>query len=95
MMKDNLLISVDVYLNEDNSDLRATAVDANGREVCPDYTQFIDHILHRSMWLFTESKKLPDNEDRAIFNITLFESGRVTTKWDTQWLDKLSQHTLT
>jgi len=90
MMKDNLLVSVDVYLSEDNSDLRATAVDEDGREVCPDYTQFIDHILHRSMWLFAKSKKLHDNGDRAIFNITLFESGRVTTKWDTQWLDKLS-----
>lgn len=94
-MGDNLFISVDVYLNEDNSELRATVVEVGGRGVYADYAQFVDQILRRSMWLFAKSKKLHDNEDRAIFNITLFESGRVTTKWDTQWLDKLSQHTLT
>jgi hypothetical protein len=86
-----LLVSVDVYLNEDSTELRATATDADGRDIYADHKQFVDHILRRSVWLFTRGGKLHSNEGRSIYNITMYEGGRVTTRWDIQWLDKLLQ----
>ena len=75
-------ISLDVYLNSDNSEVWASVTNVDESDLDASWHSFVADLLRRLAWISDSMAADMVGEDgRPVASVTAFESGRISTRW--------------
>ena len=75
-------ISLDVYLNSDNSEVWASVTNVDKSDLDASWHSFVADLLRRLAWISDIMAADMGVEDgRPIASVTAFESSRISTRW--------------
>jgi hypothetical protein len=75
-------ISLDVYLNSDNSEVWASVTNAGENDIDASWHNFVADLLRRLAWISDSMAAEIGSEDgKPIASITAFERSRISTRW--------------
>jgi hypothetical protein len=99
--RSTLFVSLDVYLNADNSEVWASVTNIDEQDIDGSWHTFVADLLRKLAWL---SDGMASERDATIgqpvANIALFADSRISTRWDenivqtheqVEWIQKQSQ----
>ena len=75
-------VSLDVYLNSDNSEVWASVTNAGENDIDASWYSFVADLLRRLAWS-TESMAadMGSEDGRPVASVTAFESSSISTRW--------------
>ena len=80
--RSTLFVSLDVYLNSDNSEVWASVTNVDEQDIDASWHNFVADLLRRLAWLSDGmGSDLNGEHGRPIASITAFEDARVSTRW--------------
>lgn len=75
-------LSLDVYLNSDNSEVWAAATNVDEQDIDASWHTFVADLLRRLAWISDSMAADMGGEDgKPIASITAFECSRTSTRW--------------
>ena len=75
-------ISLDVYLNSDNSEVWASVTNVGENDLDASWHSFVADLLRRLAWISDSMAADMGGEDgRPVASVTAFESNRISTRW--------------
>ena len=80
--RSTLFVSLDVYLNADNSEVWASVTNVDEQELDAWWHTFIADLLRKLAWLSDGMAADKGSEHgQPVLSITAFESSRISTRW--------------
>lgn len=75
-------ISLDVYLNSDNSEVWASVTNVDEQDLDASWHSFVADLLRRLAWISESmAADMGGDDGRPVASVTAFESSRINTRW--------------
>jgi len=75
-------ISLDVYLNSDNSEVWASVTNVDENDIDAGWHNFVADLLRGLAWISDSmAADMGSEEGRPVASVTAFESSRISTRW--------------
>ena len=81
--RSTLFVSLDVYLNADNSEVWASVTNIDEQDINGSWHTFVADLLRKLAWLSDGMATAKDNAiGQPVANIAVFADSRISTRWD-------------